>query len=149
MPFLSRKKSYILLLIFSLTFICRSFVSFFHVNLLFICRRQTDGGFPASESKNAKCNSKMRFSYPATNYPSFATTFSIFLLTIFDCIFAHISAPIEKYFVHFLAPHPHHTLQRHHPNPSPFYTAPHYQTDCLVYGDISCENPHTSVLSLK
>src|SRR5699024_526108 len=37
--------------------------------LLFICRRQTDGGFPASESKNAKCNSKMRFSYPATNYP--------------------------------------------------------------------------------
>ena len=75
-----------------------SFCLIFHVNLFFICRRQTDGGFPASESKNAKCNSKMRFSYPATNYPSFATTFSIILLTIFDCIFAGIHFSFSGFF---------------------------------------------------
>lgn len=38
-----------------------------------ICRRQTDGGFPASESKNADCNSILHFSYPATKNPLFPT----------------------------------------------------------------------------
>ena len=40
----------------------------------------------------------MRFSYPATNYPYFTTTYSIILLTIFDCIFAGIHFSFSGFF---------------------------------------------------